>query len=118
MKDNKRDKAVRLSEGSHGKLKEVANRLGLDHKAAVEAMIHYFFVVKTDPRNLTEANPAHAINDLKNTVISFFKVHESKKLQPILKNLETLSLEISEQHNELVTKSWFKDYLARYQRRG
>ena len=81
-------KHVAISQQSFDHMEALAESWDMDNKELVENMIMYFRLTGDDPTATKKDNTAVSIKKLQNTVVSFFKIHETDHLKKIVTDFE------------------------------
>jgi hypothetical protein len=95
----------------YDKLRQLVEKSNCKHvKTYCESMINYFQEMGIDPtaRDLTVLAE---LSKLRNTMISFIREHDKRKLNPLVANLAEIMVFLKEfLKNEAVSKSDFKEF--------
>ncbi|RAJ89775.1 hypothetical protein LX87_05674 [Larkinella arboricola] len=90
-------KSLAVSVGTHQQLERLGAQFGLSNKDLVAAMVQYFTVTKTDPREPKADRPELAIKKLTDQVaaldkrfIGFIREQEKELLKPLRADVQAL----------------------------
>ena len=96
-------KSLSVSEGTHRQLVRLGEKFDLSHKDLIGAMVQFFIVTKTDPRDTKADVPDVALKKLTEKVdgldkrmIGFIRAQEKDLLKPILAEVRAMHTQIGQ----------------------